>query len=81
MKMKEKKIKNSKENSIKKDIKFCTECGDDLSQVGIFSNESVNEVKARHNKCKEIGKFKGDKCSMLFIVDEKEPLTLDDESD
>ena len=33
----------------------------------------LEKIKERHKHCKEKGKFKGDKCAMLFIADESEP--------
>jgi hypothetical protein len=43
------------------------------------SKINLEKIKERHKHCKEKGKFKGDKCSMLFIADEKEPISTQDE--
>ncbi|MGK9476779.1 hypothetical protein [Melioribacter sp. OK-6-Me] len=72
-------IKNSS-ISLKDDILFCTECGEDLSQFGIDSKIDIKKVRERHKKCRATGKFKGDKCAMLFIAQDIEDL-LSDEDD
>lgn len=79
VKMSKKKL-SKKENNIKNSVKFCAECGEDLTMFGI---EEVDreKVKARHKKCKEKGKFNGDVCSMMFISDDRELPPLSDEVD
>lgn len=58
---------------IKNNVFFCTECGEDLSMFGI-SGEPIDlkKIKERHKNCIDKGKFKGDKCAMLFIAEETE---------
>jgi hypothetical protein len=53
---------------LRMDIKFCTECEKDLDNF-FLSNKSkdIDAVKANHENCKQIGKFKGEMCSKIFI--------------
>ncbi|MCX7797066.1 MAG: hypothetical protein N2249_00405 [Melioribacter sp.] len=79
--MKKKNINNiEKEDSIKNNVIFCTECGEALSLVGIEPFD-IEKVKERHENCKRAGKFKGDKCAMLFIVESNEDLFSPDEEE
>ncbi len=78
--MKREKYLHKKESSFKKDVIFCAECGEDLEMFGI-SEVDVEKVKERHKRCKEIGKFKGDKCAMLFIADAVDPISSEDEDE
>jgi hypothetical protein len=66
--MKKEKYVHNKEQSLKKDVIFCSECGEELEMFGI-SEVDVEKVRARHKHCREVGRFKGDKCAMLFIAD------------
>ena len=62
-----------KEESVKKNVIFCAECGEDLTIFGLSAEKiDLEKIKERHKHCMEIGKFKGDKCSMLFIADDSE---------
>ncbi|MCX7876422.1 MAG: hypothetical protein N2321_09695 [Melioribacteraceae bacterium] len=79
--MTNKKHKYSKEEDLKKEILFCTECGEDLSNFGIENKIDKKEIEERHQKCKQKGKFKGDMCSMIFISSDSEPLPPIDELD
>jgi hypothetical protein len=78
--MKRKKYLHKKDHSLKKSVVFCSECGDDLEMFGI-SEVDVDKVKERHKHCREIGKFKGDTCAMLFIADAIEPASPEDEAE
>jgi hypothetical protein len=79
--MKRQKYEHNKEISIKSNIIFCAECGEALDQFGISGSEiDMQKIKERHKHCKETGKFKGDKCAMIFIAEETEP-TLPQEDD
>ncbi len=69
-----------KEDSIKNNVVFCTECGEALSLVGL-EEADIQKIKERHENCKRTGKFKGDKCAMLFIVESNEGLLSTDEDD
>ena len=70
--MKRQKYTHKKDSSIKSNVQFCSECGEDLEKFGISSgNIDVAKVKERHKRCRESGKFKGDKCAMLFIADDE----------
>ena len=54
-----------------KDVIYCTECGQDLEVFGCADGSySLDSVKLNYEKCKKIGKFKGDVCSKLFIASE-----------
>ncbi len=80
--MTKKKLTHKKEdNSLKKNVVFCSECGEELEFFGIDSNIDLEKVKARHKKCREIGKFKGDKCAMLFIAESEDTDLFNDEED
>lgn len=64
----------------KKDVVFCTECGADLDQF--FLSENINDEKAlkeNFERCKNIGKFKGELCSKLFIALDLDPEQLQGE--
>jgi hypothetical protein len=62
---------NNKNNKLAEDIKFCTECDDQLDDF-CFSDISKNleEIKKNTANCKKTGKFKGDFCSKRFIADD-----------
>jgi hypothetical protein len=76
--MKRAKYLHKKEGSLKKDVIFCSECGEELEMFGI-SEVDVEKVRARHKHCREVGRFKGDKCAMLFIADAVEPFSHEEE--
>lgn len=77
--MKKKKFIHKEEDSLKKKMIFCAECGEALEMAGI-EEADVQKIKERHKHCRETGKFKGDKCAMLFIVESNEELFTDDKS-
>jgi hypothetical protein len=56
------------------DVIYCVECGEVLDDFSFdeFSKD-VDAVKKNFHNCKETGKFKGDICSKLYIIDESEP--------
>ncbi|MCE1188771.1 MAG: hypothetical protein LWX56_06465 [Ignavibacteria bacterium] len=62
------------------DIKFCTECGDELDEF-TFSKKSKNtkRVQKRHQKCRDTGKFNGEMCSKMFIVKENEDTFMEED--
>lgn len=57
-------IFSNKENPL-----FCTECDKELDAFW-RSNKSKNPdaVKSNHKNCRKTGKFKGEFCSKLFII-------------
>ena len=57
---------------------FCAECGEELELFGIEGID-VQKVKERHKRCRDIGKFNGDKCAMLFIVQSEDDLFIDED--
>ena len=77
---KKKKPIHKKEESISNDTNFCTECNDDLNNFDVDpALKTRKEILDNHENCKKTGKFKGDKCSKLFIdeVDNIVPLEED----
>jgi len=73
---------NQKDKSIKKNIVFCSECGEDLTMFGLSGEKiDLKKIKERHKHCVDIGKFKGDKCAMLFIADDSVDETPPNEDD
>lgn len=78
MTMKKKNYTHNKDEAPLKRVIFCAECGEELDMFGI-SDVNVEQVKERYQNCKAKGKFKGDKCAMLFIASEDENITPEDE--
>lgn len=76
--MKKKNYIHKKDKAELKDVIFCEECGEELNLFGI-SKVDFEKVKERYHKCKAKGKFKGDKCAMLFIASEEENFSSEDE--
>lgn len=77
---KKKKLIHKKEESISEEVKFCVECDDDLTNFDVAPMlKTKEEVLANHENCKKIGKFKGDKCSKLFITEDENIGPLEDE--
>lgn len=76
--MKKKNYTHKKDKAPLKDVIFCAECGEELDLFGI-SKVEVDKVKERYRNCKEKGKFKGDKCAMLFIASDEEDFNVEDE--
>ena len=70
--MKREKYLHKKDESETRETIFCAECGEELEMFGI-SEVDVAKIKERHKRCRDIGKFKGDKCAMLYIADAVEP--------
>jgi hypothetical protein len=80
--MKRQKFTHEKDKSLKKNVVFCSECGEELEVFGLSGEKlDLDKIKARHKHCREIGKFKGDKCAMLFIADENETNLINDAND
>lgn len=50
---------------------FCTECGDELTHFHL-SRSDKNEVQNNFEHCKKNGKFKGERCSKLYIIGDDE---------
>lgn len=71
-----------KEDSLKQRTIFCAECGEELELFGIDDKKiNLDELQERHKRCKETGKFKGDKCAMLFIAESNEEIFSPGEGD
>ncbi len=68
--------------STKENPLFCTECDKELDAFW-KSNKSKDPeaVRKNHENCKKIGKFKGEFCSKLFIIDKDtlEGIWMEDE--
>ncbi len=78
MTMKKKNYTHNKDKAPLTRVIFCAECGEELDMFGI-SDVNVEKVKERYQNCKAKGKFKGDKCAMMFIASEDENITQEDE--
>jgi len=58
-------VSSNKENPL-----FCTECDKELDTFWRSSKSKNPEaVKNNHRNCRKTGKFKGEFCSKLFIID------------
>ena len=80
--MKNEKSTPKKEESIKKNVVFCSECGEELTIFGLSGEKiDLKKIKERHKHCMDIGKFKGDKCAMLFIADDSDGASPPNEDD
>lgn len=80
MNMKKKHYTIEREDALKNNIIFCSECGEALTFFGIEPGEiDLQKIKERHENCKRTGKFKGDKCAMLFIAESNEEIFPEDE--
>lgn len=80
--MKRQKFTHKKDTSLRASVLFCSECGDDLEKFGITNGKiDVAKIKERHKNCRDKGKFKGDKCAMLFIADDQNLILPVDEDD
>lgn len=72
--MRKKKIDDLKVISNPENKIFCTECGAELDEFSFTDKaKDINLVKENFNRCKTIGKFKGEMCSKLFIATDDEP--------
>lgn len=77
---KKKRLILKKDESISEEVKFCIECDQDLNNFDVDPMlKTKKEVLDNHENCKKIGKFKGDKCSKLFITEEENFTFLEDE--
>ena len=72
-----------KVEQLKLDVKFCTECETDLDNFFLSKKaDDIEGVKANHENCKHIGKFKGEMCSKIFIAQMEEDLdSVEDDDD
>lgn len=72
---------DSKEGQIP-DVKFCTECGEELRNFSMTGKASDGiSAKERFHSCQKSGKFKGEMCARLFIADfSEEDLPKDEEN-
>jgi hypothetical protein len=80
--MENEKSTHKMDEPIKKNVVFCSECGEELTIFGLSGEKiDLRKIKDRHKHCMDIGKFKGDKCAMLFIADDSDELILPHEDD
>ena len=66
---------------MKNKVIFCAECGEELELFGITGEIDIQKVRERHKRCKEVGRFNGDKCAMLFIAEDIDITSIEDEVD
>jgi hypothetical protein len=67
--MRKKKIEELKVLSNPGQKIFCTECGAELDDFSFTEKaKDMKLVQENFNRCKTIGKFKGEQCSKLFIA-------------
>lgn len=65
---------DEKLNQEKIDVVYCIECGEVLDDFSLNEvSKNVDAVRKNFANCKHTGKFKGDVCSKLYIIDESEP--------
>jgi len=69
-----------KKQKLDDDLRFCTECGKDLTNFD-FSGKSEEEVDHNFENCRKTGKFNGDLCSKKFIMDDDIAEKLPDDDD
>ncbi|MCX6169751.1 MAG: hypothetical protein NTX65_10435 [Ignavibacteriales bacterium] len=80
--MKREKFIHNKDKAIRNNVRFCTECGEDLNNFGLPGEEvDIAKVQAHYKVCQEKGKFKGDICSKMFISNLSEPISLKDDTE
>lgn len=72
---------HQKDLALNNQIQFCSECGEDLTPFGLNGEVENKKVNERFKKCKSVGRFKGDLCSMIFISDSNEPPKLNDDEE
>lgn len=52
---------------------FCTECEHDLDTFWLSERACNSEaVRKNHQRCREIGKFKGELCAKMFIINDND---------
>jgi hypothetical protein len=76
------KKKSKNQDGLQHDLKFCTECNDQLDEFCFSGTANDKEfIKRNHEKCRKTGKFKGDVCSKLYIVSDNDidEIILNDE--
>lgn len=60
------------------DLQFCTECNEELENLSVGEpNMTLEQAKAMHENCKKTGKFKGEMCSKIFILSEKNNINFE----
>lgn len=58
---------NSKDGQIS-DVKFCTECGEELRNFAMTGKSADGDLaRERFHNCQKSGKFKGEMCARIFI--------------
>ncbi len=61
------------------DVKFCVNC-DDMEDLDVDPEADFDMARERFGRCRESGKFDGDICARLFVLeDEGADLFADEE--
>jgi hypothetical protein len=51
-------------------VQFCTNC-DDMENIALDDPSAIAEAaRKRFDNCRKTGKFQGDICSRLFVIDD-----------
>ena len=80
--MNQRRKKRRKHPDEKFDVRFCTECGEQLDEFDFDPmSTDLDAVKHNHQNCKHNGKFKGEMCSKLFISSEEVTIINDEDED
>ena len=67
-------MREKRRKIVEEDIEkvFCTECGEELDDLAFSPDgDDLEAALERFHKCREKGKFNGDVCARVFIVDEE----------
>ncbi len=62
----------AEEASGKRDVRFCLNC-DDMDDLAISDDaKDIDKARYRFQNCEHLGRFDGDVCSRLFVVEPSE---------
>ena len=57
-------------DSTQDNTKCCIECGSKLDDFCLSEDaDNLDAIRKHHEECKKIDRFKGDKCSRIFIAE------------
>lgn len=58
-----------REEFFSRGVTYCTECGASLDEFHLSGDiRDIEKLKENFEKCKRLGKFKGEICAKLFIA-------------